>query len=1555
MLTACRVFSTSTLLHIRRILKLGEDKLISEPQFKGRRGFDGEPVRILLVEDDPQYADLIQTQLRRMSWVQSRLAAAATLAEALEKMRVERFGLVITDLNLPDSAGLATVEALARSGDQLVIVLTGYETPELCAGAMEAGAYDFLSKDNVTAAALERLVRLASLQANSFRSLRESETRFRSLIELSSDFYWETDARHRVIKAEHGLGVHPAVDPAQLGKTRWEMPSVHPDADGWRAHRAVMEARQPFRDFEIARKDADGELRWRSISGEPCFDVAGVFRGYRGVGRDITGRKRSEEELRRFRMAMDASADMILLIDRATMLHVDVNTTACELLGYSREELLKMGPVDLLPVSRAELERAYDDLIAGRGRPTGMNSYYRCKDGSRLPFESTRRVLRSGQNWIIAAISRDARERLASERALHDSESRFRSLTALSSDWYWEQDEEHRFTRIGGSGVQPEAVARLVGKRRWDSDLQIAGGWDAHRALLDARLPFHNLEMWRMLADGSVRHISVSGEPMFDPDGAFIGYRGVGRDISEQKRDEQARRIEHAITRCLAEADTSSAALRGVLRVICDSEGWSCGRYLAIDAQSGRLRVMEAWAAPGAGTEAFLEHARAMTYAPGEGLSGRVWESGEPVWVADIRMDPQAIQAALSFDASMRGAFVFPVTAEGRVIGVLVFNAHEVRQPDERLLQAVRVIGSQIGQFVRRKQTEVELQRSEAEFRNTFELAGSGFAHVGLDGRFLRVNRSLCEMLGYQQHELVGRSVKEISHPDDRDVTDTQRARLRSGESDAVRFEKRYLRKDGSVVWVNLSVVLQRDAEGRPQYEVSVLDDITAQRRAEEEQRASRQLLDNIVENVPTAVQVKAVREGGFPVVMWNKAAEAMYGVPREEAVGRTVHDLWPVESASLMHAADLDLMGRGGMDDFPDRMAMTRHRGQIRVHMRKVPLYDSSGKASHLLVVADDITERKRAEQRQELVVRFGQSALGMREPAVLIDEALHNVLDGLGADAVAYLEPAGDKELTVRAVAGLGEEAKTGPVACAEGDAAVQAMKTGEAVIVEGSSLAPDWMRAMPSAALVPVRGESGVRGLLCACAARAAAFTGEDLNFVQAAASVLSTGLQRIDSEARLAYLAQFDPLTGLPNRALLADRFSQMIVQARRRERAMGVLFIDLDGFKAVNDTLGHAGGDELLKEISVRLQSVVRSGDTVARISGDEFAAVLADLARPEDAALVAQKVLERLAAPVEVLGSQAFVTASIGIAAFPEDGRDAETLLGAADAAMYRAKQSGRNAYQFYTAEITQRTRARAQLGAELRRALEREEFTLYYQPKFSLEDRRIHGAEALLRWQHPERGLIAPGQFVPVLEETGLIVPAGEWALKRACRDLNAWHAQGLRVGPVAVNLSGRQFRQQDLDGRIKSIVAEAGIDPGLIEIEITESQLMQDPDHAIRVMRSLRASGVRIAIDDFGTGYSSLSYLSRFPVASLKIDRSFVAEVYTDASAAAIVRTVIEMAHTLGFQVVAEGVENEEQANFLRLLRCELAQGYLFARPMPAAELSALISSAAAASSGN
>ena len=430
-------------------------------------------------------------------------------------------------------------------------------------------------------------------------------------------------------------------------------------------------------------------------------------------------------------------------------------------------------------------------------------------------------------------------------------------------------------------------------------------------------------------------------------------------------------------------------------------------------------------------------------------------------------------------------------------------------------------------------------------------------------------------------------------------------------------------------------------------------------------------------------------------------------------------------------------------------------------------------------------------------------------------------------------------------------------------------------------------------------------------------------------------------RKEAEEKLVYLAHYDGLTGLPNRVLFLDRLQQTLAQAGRRATLAAVMFLDLDRFKVVNDTLGHAVGDDLLRQVAQRLSACTRLGDTVARFSGDEFVLIVNDLQGSEDARHIAQKVLLAIGEPFRAGGHEVFVSTSIGISMYPSDSEDEQALLKNADTAMYRAKESGRNNFQFYTREMNARAMYRLNLENSLRHALERGEFRLHYQPKACLHTGRITGVEALLRWERPEHGLVPPAEFVPLLEDTGLIVPVGEWVLSEACRQVEAWRTGGRDPVSIAINISARQFASRNLGETIKRVLDEHGADPRLIELELTESLLMVNTEEAVRTLKYLKSLGLRLSIDDFGTGYSSLSYLKRFPIDALKIDRSFIDEITTDEDDATITRAVIGMAHNLGLKVVAEGVETEAQLSFLSANGCDEAQGYYFARPQPAAEL--------------
>ena len=412
-------------------------------------------------------------------------------------------------------------------------------------------------------------------------------------------------------------------------------------------------------------------------------------------------------------------------------------------------------------------------------------------------------------------------------------------------------------------------------------------------------------------------------------------------------------------------------------------------------------------------------------------------------------------------------------------------------------------------------------------------------------------------------------------------------------------------------------------------------------------------------------------------------------------------------------------------------------------------------------------------------------------------------------------------------------------------------------------------------------------------------------------------------------------------------LLLERLQQAMVDAERVNRLVAVMFLDLDRFKVINDTLGHHIGDALLKGVAERLQTCVRPGDVIARLGGDEFTVVLANVAHVDDVARVARKIVDSFAEPFRVEGHELFTTTSIGITLFPLDEQDPEGLLKNADAAMYHAKESGRNSFKFFTAELNVRAERRLLLETALRRALEREELSLHYQPQVDLKSGRLVGMEALLRWQNPELGNVSPVEFIPIAEETGLILPIGDWVLREACRQIKAWHATKFSFSKmqVAVNISGKQLRQKDFPDRVRGVLSEANLEPRYLDLELTESLLMVDAEETGDIMHVLHDLGVSFSVDDFGTGYSSLAYLKRFPIDILKIDQSFVRDLATDPNDVAIVKTIIAMAHTLGMRVIAEGVETYAQLEFLRRQGCDGSQGYYCSKPLAADDFTELL----------
>ena len=540
--------------------------------------------------------------------------------------------------------------------------------------------------------------------------------------------------------------------------------------------------------------------------------------------------------------------------------------------------------------------------------------------------------------------------------------------------------------------------------------------------------------------------------------------------------------------------------------------------------------------------------------------------------------------------------------------------------------------------------------------------------------------------------------------------------------------------------------------------------------------------------------------------------------------------------------------------------------------------------------------------EQRQKLIADLGQRALADPDADALMENAVRLVSEALGFEYCRVLELAqGGLTLLSRATVGLV------PVV----------NDTGSRV-----------------AALIS--GPQGPYGLLEVRSGVPGKVSPDVTNFVQNVANIVGTALARRRADEQLAYAAQFDTLTGLPNRQLFRDRIAQAIARAVRKTRPIAVVVLNLDGFKLVNNSHGHAAGDRVLIQVAERLISCVSAYDTVSRLGADEFAIALSNIDRIEEVAPAIQRALHTLAQPFDLDDGEAFISATAGVSVFASDGVDAHTLIKNAELAMQRAREKGRNFYEFFAPEMNQRGLERMRLERGLRRALERGEFLLHYQPKISAATGKISGAEALLRWQHPERGLVYPGEFIPILEETGLIVPVGLWVLETACEQIRRWEREGIEVESIGINLSARQFQQPHFDAHMRRVIETSGIQPGKIELEITETMLMSDPAQAIETLRRLKQLGVSLSVDDFGTGYSGLSYLRQLPLDSLKIAGNFISNVPHDPDDAAIALAIINLAHNLGLRVVAEGVETEAQARFLATHRCDILQGYYFSVPL-------------------
>jgi diguanylate cyclase (GGDEF)-like protein/PAS domain S-box-containing protein len=717
------------------------------------------------------------------------------------------------------------------------------------------------------------------------------------------------------------------------------------------------------------------------------------------------------------------------------------------------------------------------------------------------------------------------------------------------------------------------------------------------------------------------------------------------------------------------------------------------------------------------------------------------------------------------------------------------------------------------------------------------------------------------------------------------------------------------------------------------------------------DERANERLsLQALIDWLPDNLWVKDVKSR---FVISNKITATRIGVAGPaDLIGKTDLELLPPELAQKFFADEQQIVQSGQpMMDMEEYAWGTKKW----ISTTKVPLRNDQNEIVGVIGISRDITERRLAD-----FLRDGQAQIlemiAMSAPLETVLDRLTRLVESqltgifgsvllLDKDGTHLRHGAAPSlaEAYTKAIDGV----RTGPKVGSCGTAVYRR----ESVIVADIMHDPLWEDYRDLAAAhrlcscwsTPILSHQGaVLGTFAMYSTTVREPTEAETRLVDVATRIAGIAIERKQAEDRIHFMANHDALTGLPNRTLLRDRLMQAVLYAQRYDRWVTVVFIDLDNFKFVNDSLGHNAGDELLKLVASRMVDCVRATDTVVRLGGDEFVILLFDQPKSADvASATLQKIQAAIAEPIYIDGHDLQVTCSIGLANYPNDGTDADTLLANADAAMYRAKETGRDNFQFYTPELNTRVHEKFTLQTELRNAILRSEFVLLYQPQVDLRTGRVFAVEALIRWRHPTLGMIPPVKFIPIAEDTGLIVPIGDWVLHEACRQNKAWQDAGLPPMTVCVNVSARQFKEKSLIGRVVSALRDSGLEARYIELELTESLIMQDVEQAVATMKELQALGVQLSIDDFGTGYSSLAALKSFPVARLKIDKSFINDLPNDENDKAVASAVISLGQKLNLRVIAEGVETDDQVAFLRENNCDEMQGYHFSKPIPPQEI--------------
>ncbi|HUG52991.1 MAG TPA: PAS domain S-box protein [Vicinamibacteria bacterium] len=1184
-----------------------------------------------------------------------------------------------------------------------------------------------------------------------------------------------------------------------------------------------------------------------------------------------------------------------LLIDPESGLIVEANPAACAFYGYSRDELISRPITDINCLPAGEVHAAM-----GRAAGEGQNTFrfrHRLASGEVRDVEVHSGPIELDGRRLLYSIVHDVTESPETQAELHRAVSLLQSTLESTTDGILAIDARGRIVSYNQRFAQMWRVPPEVLEAR-DDEKTVAYAMDQLRSPEQFQRKIQQVysqpevESFDVLEFKDGRVFERYSIPQM-LDGQPVGRVWSFRDVTGRRRAEVALRESEASFRLLFAAHPVPM--------------W------VYDLQD--LRFLEV-------NESAVEH---YGYSRDEFLAMRI---------TDIRPAedvPRLLAAIVPPDLAHSGEWRHR-KKDGAVIKVQVVS-HVLDFAGRRaaLVQAQDV--------TERRQAEAAVRESEERYRRLVEMSPDGIAIHG-GGKVVFANPSALRMLGAsREDEVLGRPVLDFVHTESADIVRRRLDALQRGESVPM-IEEKLLRLDGTPVDVE-GQAMPFTFEDKPAVQV-VVRDISQRKRAEKLQRALYRIaeMSGSVEDMPgfyaslhqTVGELMSARN--FYLALCHETTHALtfeyfvdevdpappqvkQGKTLTEYVLRTGEPLLasPAVFERLVAQGEVEVVGAPSLDWLGvPLMRDSRAFGVLVVQSYSETVRYTEADRDILTFVSQHVAaaldRRRAAEALRESEARF-------RTLAETAPCAIFIYQD----DGFRYANPA------AASITGYNREELAGLNL-------LGLVHADFREAVRERALERQRGESIPSRYEFKIERKDGEERWLDSSTSSV------DFGGRPAALGIAFDVTERKRAEEQIKSLAYHDVLTGLPNRLLFNDRLNVAVAQAHRQQQRLGVLFLDLDRFKVINDSLGHSLGDRLLQAVAERLEAGVREGDTVARLGGDEFILLLPGIARTEDIAKVAEKILESLRLPFRLEGRDLFVTASIGLSLYPEDGLDGETLVKNADIAMYRAKEQGRDNSQLYTHAMNEKAVERLALESSLRKALAHGELLLHYQPLLDLSTGRVHGVEALLRWEHPESGLVYPGEFMHLAEITSLILPIGVWTLRTACAQVKRWQEEGHPHLCVAVNLSARQFQQPEIVEHVKRALRETGLSARSLDLEITESHAMQNAEATIHILRELKALGVRISIDDFGIGYSSLSYLKRLPIDTLKIDQSFVRDITSDPDDAAIATAIIALAHTLKLRVVAEGVESQQQLEFLSTRQCDRMQGFLFSRPLPAAD---------------